>query len=232
MSDSIFQADQSVNSEVVVQQPVVPQELVELVGEGKKYATVEQALKSVPHAQKHIQTLEEELNNAKAELEKRKTAEALVEEIKNQGFPKSETTPPTEGLSADSIAGIVKSQLTQLEVERKAKENTSQVISAFKAKYGDKAEEMYVKVAEESGIPVNALNHLAASSPSAVFKLAGVDTPAKTVTKPTSSVNTEALQLNQPPQELSARVKQGATTKDLTNAWRIAGEKVKQKLSV
>ena len=206
--------------------------MIEFVGEGKKYATVEAALKSVPHAQKHIMTLEEELANAKAELEKRRTAEELVEQIKNQGFPKSETTPQTEGLSADSVAEIVKSQLSQLEVERKAKENTTQVVKAFQAKFGEKAEEMFIKVAEESGIPIAALNNLSASSPSAVFKLAGIDAPNKAITKPTSSVNTEALQLNQPHQELSAKVKQGATTKDVTNAWRIAGEKVKQKLSV
>jgi hypothetical protein len=232
MSENIFQADQSVNSEVEVQQPVVPQELSEIVGEGKKYATVEQALKSVPHAQKHIQTLEEELNVVKQELEKRKTAEALVEEFKNQGFPKSETTPQVEGLSVDSVAEIVKSQLSQLEIERKAKENTTQVVGAFKAKFGDKAEEMFIKVAQESGIPVAALNQLSASSPSAVYKLAGIDAPTKAVTKPTSSVNTESLQLNQSHQELSAKVRQGATTKDVTTAWRIAGEKVKQKLSI
>ena len=41
------------------QQPVfqIPTEAAELVGDGKKYSSVEDALKSVPHAQKHIQTL-------------------------------------------------------------------------------------------------------------------------------------------------------------------------------
>ncbi len=40
----------------VNQQPVfqIPTEAAELVGDGKKYQSVEDALKSVPHAQKHI----------------------------------------------------------------------------------------------------------------------------------------------------------------------------------
>jgi len=234
MSESIFQVDQPADNSnpVVNQQPEVPQELFEFVGEGKKYSSVEQALKSVPHAQKHIMTLEEELANAKKELEKRRTAEELVEEIKNHGFPKSETTPQVEGINADSVAQIVKSQLTQLEQERQAQSNTVQVVEAFKAKFGDKAEEMYIKVAQESGLPLEQLNRLAATSPTVVYKLAGVDAPSKQITKSTSSVNTEALAINQPPQELSAKVKSGATTKDLTNAWKIAGEKVKRQLSI
>ena len=46
----------------------IPTEVQELVGEGKKYQSPEDALKSVPHAQQHIQTLESELAEIKEEL--------------------------------------------------------------------------------------------------------------------------------------------------------------------
>jgi hypothetical protein len=46
----------------------IPTEVQSLVGEGKKYQSPEDALKSVPHAQKHIETLESELAEAREEL--------------------------------------------------------------------------------------------------------------------------------------------------------------------
>ncbi len=61
----------------------LPPEVLEFVGEGKKYSNPVDALKSVPHAQKHISTLEAELAQTKTELEKRRTAEELLNEIKS-----------------------------------------------------------------------------------------------------------------------------------------------------
>jgi len=66
------------------------------------------------------------------------------------------------------------------------------------------------------------------TSPEAVLKLAGIKKD-QSVGKPSSSVNTEG-NFNSQTQELSARVPLvGATTKDVVNAWKIAGEKVKQR---
>ena len=48
----------------------IPTEAAEFVGQGIKYQSVEDALSSVPHAQKHIQTLESELAEVKEELVK------------------------------------------------------------------------------------------------------------------------------------------------------------------
>ena len=46
----------------------IPTEAQALVGEGKKYASAEEALRSVPHAQQHIKTLEEEMAQLKRDL--------------------------------------------------------------------------------------------------------------------------------------------------------------------
>jgi hypothetical protein len=214
------------------QQPAfqIPTEAAELVGDGKKYSSVEDALKSVPHAQKHIQTLESELAAAREELAKRRTTEELLDEIKSGIQPQA--TPAGSEFDQDKLMQIVDQTLEHKERQRAAKTNAESVASKFTEKYGQKAEEVYNTVAKESGLTVQQLNSLAASSPKIVLKLAGLEgVSAPVAGKPNSTVNTEALNNKIDPSQLSARVKQGATTKDLVNAWKIAGEKVKLNLS-
>lgn len=208
----------------------IPTEAVDFIGSGKKYQTPEEALKSVPHAQKHIQTLEAELQTLKEELTKRKTAADILDELKS-GLPQ-ETTIPNVEIDPDKISQIVEQSLTIKEQQRIAKQNTETVASKFTEKYGEKAEEVYQTIAKEAGLSVGQLNQLAASAPSAVLKLAGFDRVTNSVpTKPSSSVNTQAFTGTQPTTNLSAKVPKGATTRDLVNAWKAAGEKVKQNLS-
>jgi NACalpha-BTF3-like transcription factor len=208
---------------------IIPPEVAEYVGTGKKYQSVEEALKSVPHAQTHILTLTEELKAAKLELEKRRTAENLLEEMRNNSVNKSnETQTQVAGLTQEDVARIVQQTFVQNEQQTQAKTNTESVRQAFSNKFGDKAEEFYIQVAKESGIALSDLNRLSATSPSAVLKLAGIETKKvdPVVSKPTSSINTESLNNKSGNQALSARVKQGASTKDLVAAWKIAGQKI------
>lgn len=218
----------------VVNQPVVPsipQEVSEFIGEGKKYKTVEDALKSVPNAQKHISTIEEENRAMKEELAKRKTAEELLAEMKSGLVPNE--TPLKPSIDANTIAEIVKNQLTQAEQSKKANENIATIVSLFTEKFGDKAkgEAEYIRIAQENGLTIDALNRLSASSPNAVITLAGLKNKSTPPASNSSgSVNTQALQGNNN-ESLSSKVKVGATTKEITNAWKIAGEKVKQTIS-
>ena len=127
---------------------------------------------------------------------------------------------------------LVDQTLEVKERQKAAKSNADTVASKFTEKYGSKAEEVYNSVARDSGLTVQQLNSLAASSPKIVLKLAGLEgQSAPVAAKPNSTVNTEVLGQKPDPNQLSARVKQGATTKDLVNAWKIAGEKVKLNLS-
>jgi len=205
----------------------LPQEVIELVGQGKKYATVDDALKSVPHAQKHIKTLEEELASTKAELEKRKTAEQLLDEIKS-GMKPAESPSAFGQITSDNVAQIVEQTLVKKTQEQVVKTNISKVTSAFSGKYGEKAEEAFKTLAKDTGMSVDELNRLSATSPNAVLQLAGI-TGKQVVTgggRMSSSVNTDGLAPTDQSGQLSARVKQGASTKDLVNAWKIAGQKV------
>jgi hypothetical protein len=208
----------------------IPTEAAELVGDGKKYSSVEDALKSVPHAQKHIQTLESELATLKEELMKRRTTEELLDEIKSGVQPK-ENLQGVE-FDQDKLMQLVDQTLEVKERQRLAKTNASQVAAKFTEKFGTEAETVYKSVARENGLSEQQLNSLAASSPNVVLKLAGLaEAKIAPVSKSSSSFNTQALTQKVDSSTLSARVKQGATTKDLVNAWKIAGEKAKLNLS-
>jgi len=211
-----------------VPQVTIPTEIAELVGVGKKYATTEDALKSVPHAQKHISTLEAELAQAKEELTKRRTAAELLDEIKS-GIQTPETQVVPE-FNQDTVVQAVNQVLSQRERQTVANNNVSTVIAAFDKQYSDKGSDMYKALAVECGLSISALNTLAANSPGAVLKLAGLTkAPQPTISHIQSTVNTEGGQRQSDNSDLSARVPKGAKTKDMVNAWKNAGEKAKLK---
>lgn len=233
MSETIF--DGVTAPEVVPATPstvALPTEVAELVGEGKKYRTAEDALKALPHAQGHIKTLEEEAKQLREELAKRKTAEELLEEFKVSGVLGGNRQEPAVTPRVD-VEQVVASVLAKKEAATTAQKNISVVVNTFTEAFGDKTkgEEMYNKVAEESGLSVAALNQLAATSPEAVLRLAGITKKQETVPgKVQSTVNVQAFN-DKPQGELSSRVKPGASTKDVVAAMRIAREKVIKQFS-
>lgn len=205
----------------------IPQELAELVGEGKKYKSAEDALKSIPHAQSHIQKLEDEMKQVKEELAKRKMTEDLLEEFKATGFKQEDTTPKTNPVDIEQVVAKV---LSQKESQTIALQNQAKVVEAFNVKYGEKGEEMYNSLSKEVGMSVAELNLLASRSPQALFKLAGFESKSNVPGKTTSSVNTDGFKQSSQ-DNLSAKLPKGASTKDLVQAWRNAGEKIKQNYS-
>ena len=193
--------------------------------EALDYKSAEDALKSVPHAQEHIKTLEAELAEARDELTKRRTTQELIDELKS-GYQQENTTQSAD-INQDTLEQLVQQKIEQTERQKAATQNANSVASKFTEKYGDGAESAYNSLAKESGLTVQQLNNLAATSPNAVLKLAGlsgrIDTP---VAKPTGSINTQALK-DTPTEQASARVPRGASTKDLVKAWKAAGEKIR-----
>ena len=131
----------------------IPTEAAEFVGQGKKYQSVEDALSSVPHAQKHIQTLESELAEVKDELTKRKTTKELLDEIKSGIVPTEKTSQPVQ-FNQDNLEQLVGQALENREVQKEASHNAKSVASRFTEQYGDKAEEVYNSIAKENGLPV------------------------------------------------------------------------------
>lgn len=223
------QADQPVVEQTqVAPQPTIPTEVAEFVGQGKKYQSVEDALKAIPHAQQHISTIEQENAALRAELEKRRTAEELLADIK-QGVT-NPGQPPKVDLNQEVVSEIVRAALSQEKQKEKAQANVQTVTTTFTQAFGDKAEEAFIKLAGESGMSVSQLNQLAMTSPDAVLKLAGLKKQTTPVPTVLGNVNSLAVTQTQQPKELSARLPKGATTRDVNAAWEIAKQKVQQKL--
>ena len=141
--------------------------------------------------------------------------------------------------------GIIKrSEDIQMEAQRRAenilieakekaalaKQNAQSVVSKFTEKFGEKAEEAFITLAKDTGMSVQQLNTLASTSPKVVIKLAGLgEGNERPPASSNGSVNTQTM--NNQPKELSAKVPRGATTADMVNAWKAAGEKIKQNLN-
>lgn len=213
---------------VVPQTPVLPPEVVEFVGEGKKYKSVEDALKSVPHAQNHIQTLEQKLAEVQAELEKRRTAEELLQDIK-QGVTQPGNTNPKVDLSQDVVSEIVRNVIHQEKEQEKQNNNIGSVVNSFISAFGDreKAQVEYEKLALENNLSVGQLNNLAAVSPDVVLKLAGIKKSSTApLGKTEGSINSQALNINPPDNKLSCFVGNTSNSKSVMEAWNNAKQMV------
>ena len=204
----------------------IPTEAQDVIGEGKKYQSPEDALKSVPHAQKHIETLESELATVREELTKRQTTQELIDELKS-GVQPTATTVPVGELNQDNVMDLVNQTIATREANAKADSNAKSVAAKFTEQYGDKAEVTYNSIAKELNLSVKQLNELAATSPTVVLKAAGLSAAKTPVVSSSGDINTEALSQSAKPTDLSAKVA-GGSTKDLLAAWGNAKAKVNQ----
>ena len=208
--------------------PVIPTELQGIVGEGKKYSTVEAAYASIEPAQNHIATIEAENASLKQTLEGQRTTRELVDELRSTQAT-GETTPRAE-VNQEHISTMVNQELTKIEQSKVKAQNNSTVAQRFIKQYGTKGEEVYNKLAKDSGLTVADLNIIAANSPTAVFKMAGFEHRQTDVSPTMGSVNTQAYQA-EPTGDLNSKVK-SFDTKDVKTAWAIAGEKAKKNLGL
>lgn len=218
MSDeSIFNppADQ----QVVPPKPEItlPDSVAELVGEGKKYASVEKALEALPHAQQHILRLEQEAIELREKAAKAASAEEVlraVQELKDK--PPTQGVPLDDAALAELVSNTLNKQLSVREAQAKAQTNAKVVTDALVLKHGDKAEEVYRQKASELGITVQRLNELASESPKAALMYFNVTSTS--TSHSSSTVNSSALDLTRrpdlppkPPKSLMA----GADSKDV-----------------
>jgi hypothetical protein len=192
--DTIFDNKEPITAPVVapVQDPVH-----ELVGEGKKYATVEKALESITHAQAHIATVEEDNAALKAQLAEANlaiTKATSLDEVLSK-ISASKEEPVTLAPTIDPQA-ITQAVLDQLQVADQAKveqANSAAVVTKLQEKYGEKAEEVYRSMATKVGLSVAQLNALAGKSPMAVLayfeQVKSEETKAPTGTVVTSSLD-------------------------------------------
>lgn len=198
----------------------LPKELEGLVGQGKKYATLEEALKSIPHSQEHIARIEAENKQFRE-----KSAEALsLEEVyKYVQEQLASERPSAVTLDPAAVAAQVETILNKRAIEETRNANIAAFRTAVQEVYADKSAEMYHKAAADHGMSVAQLDQLVATSPEAAKTLLGI-TKRKPADKPANpSVYTSETLQRRETQEVRKPVMFGATEKDVLTAWRRAG---------
>lgn len=178
MTENIFEqsADQAPEAiQPVVQEPAIPPELAEFVGTGKKYASVAEVYKAFPHAQKHISTLEDENKQLKEELTRRQAAEDVLNALQQRMETPSQTQEQPSVNSLQDIQALVRQELERDKAASISMANQHEVVNKFTQLYGDKAQTQFEQLAKDLSVPITYLNNLAATSPKALYKLAGIE---------------------------------------------------------
>jgi len=218
--------------------PSLPDPVKELVGDGKKYASIEAALASIPHAQNHIKTLETEQAAAKAKLAKfeQEVAELRAEQEKTdkldtilakiEASRSTPSDPQAVGVDASEISRLVKTTLSEVQESAVKVANQQAANDKMLELFGEKAAEVVANKAKDLGIGIDFLQSTAQRSPKAFFELMGVTKDTTPRTGAMGSINAAALQ--QPAAPMSTIVKAGASTKDMRNAWKAAGEAIRK----
>ncbi len=190
---NVFEQDQS-----QVQQPdqgnevQLPDEVVTFIGEGKKYKDVTEALKSVPHAQTHIERLEAELVAANEKLGTAANIETVLDRLSSPS-----TNETDNGFSEEDVTRLVTETVKNLNENATKAENQATVNKVMNDVYGDKAHNVIADKARELKLNVPTLKALAESSPEAFLKLV-VDEKNQVdnsdLSSGNGSVNIEALE--------------------------------------
>ena len=156
-----------------------------------KYASVEEALKGLQHAQEFISTLKGEKQTLEAEVNARKSVEEALKGLSTMDTP--EGTPPP-AYNPDDIKTLVDQQLQAYKAANVESENLSKCEASLKAKYGDKAQTVIKETAEKLGRSPQELETLAAKDPALFLGLFSGDLKRDTTPMAGNGFNTHGFQ--------------------------------------
>lgn len=176
--------------------------LEEWIGEGKKYKSPDDALASIPHAQKHISTIEAENLELKRQIDELSTKGGSIDkvlELLQQREQSSSQDSATAGtIDEDALSRMVEQVVDKRSVEQKRKDNLDKAETTARQLFGDKAANVVSEKAKSLGVNVDFLQGIAENSPSAFIKLISEQDANPTnhdrgAGLTNSSVNTESL---------------------------------------
>lgn len=147
-----------------------------LVGEGKKYATVEDMAKGMVHGQNHITTLEQEATTFKDAQQKQTSIDDILAAIKagdNSNQQPDDNQNLADPQSNDSsqpvdITQQIKEALDSRAFTDQATANVQKVTDSLRKSLGARANEVYSRVGGDLGVD---LDELAKTAPDAVIRL-------------------------------------------------------------
>lgn len=197
--------------------PAPTDQYSDLVGEGKKYATIEAAMASVAPAQEHISKLETENEQLRTDLEARKTVEETLNSIVSNKEEGDRPTPSS--LNEEAVEQIVANAMSKKEANATLITNIATVETRMVKEFGEKASEKVAAKAEELGVSIDFMMGIAAKSPTAFLNQFGLNKSQGTPAPQESTVRTEGFQ-NQPPAEKKRSAILSGDSKAILEEWR------------
>lgn len=161
--------------------------LEELVGEDKKFKSVEDLAKGKAEADAYIQTLVQRLDEQKNQSSTLSSLQELLSEIKTkrqeedtQDEPQSSVTPDA-GTQVDpnTIKDMVESLLNEREQSRMRETNSQKVHRVLEENFGAQATAVLNQKAKELGMSLAELKDLSLKTPTAFFRLVGAQEGAQ-----------------------------------------------------
>lgn len=192
----------------------------------QKYASVEDAVKALQSSQEFITTLKEENSQFKIELEKRQSAEEIFEQIKTTQVSGQPSDQTSEVDIVETIRQLVPEVIKNNEAKATAASNLNSVVTKLSDAYGDKADAEFYGKGKALGLNQDQMNELASTSPSAVFKMLGIEETKISHQTLNSDVNTQAMGNQNNVGAPNLKFPSGATGKDFASAWKAAGDAI------
>ncbi len=167
----------------------------------QKYSDPVKAVESIPHAQNHIQKLEqdnkalkERLDEMNAKLDKVASTEEHLNQLAQQMKDSQTQTeqPPVAALDDQSLDQKFNDLYARKTQEQKDSENLSKFAANLGASNNDEVINKVQTTARAKGVGVDLLLSMAKQNPEAA--LAFMDVEPSNVSKPVSSINTESMQ--------------------------------------
>lgn len=171
-------------------------DFTDLVGEGKKYSTVEKLASSAADAQRYISSLERERDELREDVSKGTSLDSILDHItsKNNQVAEQGTPPAPSQVNQGDITSLVRDEVTNLFKQDRQQSiydmNRNKVQDRLKEKFGDKASEVLKSKAAEVGLTVEKMGELAQTSPQAVLEYFKDVTPSAQRTE--GSFNTDS----------------------------------------
>lgn len=168
-----------------------------LVGEGKKFKTVEELARGKLESDNFIGQLQREMNELREAVGKHQSMEEIKTQIlsslKREDPPiQPPVTPPeNENIDSANIETLVSQLLQKREAEKIASTNKEKVTQTLQEKFGADASLILNQKARELNVTLDYLAKVANDSPTAFFRLVGVDvtaTPSQTPPAPLGTV--------------------------------------------
>lgn len=167
--------------------------LEELVGDGKKFKTVEDLARGKFEADLTVELFkkrQDELRNSYLSLKEEHEASArltdLIDQIKAEKQQLASNTQPkvnevnSQTLDLDAVRKAAREEVSLMENTRKQDTNFADVESKLKERYGANYKSVLKQHADELGLTPEDVNSLARKSPNAFFKTFGLDEQQRT----------------------------------------------------